>query len=221
MENRLQYLFLTLLLTLGTNSALAQSDDESGTNSESVLEAVINPDLERRDIIEAKVDSENFEFGLFTGVMSVEDFGTNDVYGVRAAFHITEDLFMEAAYGTTTTTETSYELLSGGTPLLTEDQRTLNYYNLSVGINLLPGEVFVGRKYAFNTAYYVIGGAGNTQFGDNEYFTYNFGGGFRLFFTDWVALRLDVRNHLFTHNLLGEDKSIQNLETHLGLSLYF
>ncbi|WP_185234763.1 outer membrane beta-barrel domain-containing protein [Teredinibacter franksiae] len=220
MESRYQRIFLILLALAFVPVAQAQDEEESQADGETVLDAVINPDLERRSIDEEKIDNENFEFGIFAGVISVEDFGTNNVYGARAAYHITEDIFLEGVYGSTITTETSYETLSGGTPLLTDDQRQFDYYNLSIGFNLLPGEVFVG-KYSFNTAYYFIGGVGNTAFADNEYFTYNFGGGFRIFMTDWLAFRLDVRNHLFTHNILGDDKPIQNLETHIGTSIFF
>jgi len=218
MESRFQRIFLISLMLACAQWSFAQDDTE--IDSQSVLDDVINPDLERKPISEERIDSENFEFGIYAGVMSVEDFGTNNVYGVRASYYITEDFFLEGTYGTTVTTETSYELLGGGSPLLTDDQRTYDYYNLSLGINLLPGEVFLG-KYSFNTAYYLIAGVGNTLFADEEYFTTNFGGGFRLFLTDWLAFRMDVRNHLFTHNLLGDDKNIQNLETHFGISIYF
>lgn len=218
MEGWFQRIFLIALALAPIEGALAQDDQAS--DSKTVLDAVINPDIEPRNIDEDLIDSENFEAGIFAGVMSVEDFGSNNVFGVRFAYHVTEDLFLEMTAGQSNTSETSYEVLSGGSPLLTDDQRTLTYYNASLGWNLLPGEVYLG-KYAFNTSYYVIGGAGNTSFADNEYFTFNFGGGFRLFLNDWLAFRLDVRNHLFTHNILGEDKSIQNLETHLGLSLFF
>ncbi|HYQ71470.1 MAG TPA: outer membrane beta-barrel domain-containing protein, partial [Gammaproteobacteria bacterium] len=44
-------------------------------------EPVITPDLERRTITEADIDSEDFEVGVFVGIMSVEDFGSNVVYG--------------------------------------------------------------------------------------------------------------------------------------------
>ena len=220
MESWFQRIFLTAsLLAVSVTGAFAQEDEDG--EEQTVLDAVINPDIERRQIDEDEIDTENFEIGFFAGVMSVEDFGSNDVYGLRIGYHITEDFFLEAAVGSTLTSETSFEILSGGSNLLTDDERDLNYFNMSLGINLLPGEVFIGKKWAFNTNYYLIAGAGNTLFAGNEYFTYNFGGGFRLFATDWLAFRVDFRNHVFTHNILGADKTIQNLEAHIGMSLYF
>lgn len=209
-----------VLVALISGNALSGLVLAQSTEKGKLLDDVIQPDIERREVKESVIDSENFEFGFYAGVMSVEDFGTNDVYGLRLAFHVTEDWFIDANYGISKLQPTSYEVLSGSIPLLSEKQRELNYYNLNLGYNLLPGEVYLGR-WAFNSSFYVILGAGNTLFADNEYFTYNFGGGLRLFATDWIALHWDVRNHLFTHALFGEDKEIQNLETHLGATLFF
>ncbi|MBX2858355.1 MAG: outer membrane beta-barrel domain-containing protein [Cellvibrionaceae bacterium] len=225
MENRFQHIFLIAALLGGfAASALAQDESEQQTNSDSegetVLDAVINPDIERRRIDESKIDTEDFEFGFYGGVMSIEDFGTNNSYGLRMAYHITEDWFFEPTIGFSELNETSYELLSGGSDLLIDDERQLYYYNLSIGFNILPGEVFFANR-AYNTSYYFIVGAGNTSFAGDEYVTYNFGAGFRFYTTDWIAVRFDVRNHLFTHNLFGDDRSVQNLEAQVGLSLFF
>ena len=69
------------------------------------------PDVERREINTAEIDTENFEVGFFAGQMSVEDFGVNTVAGARFAYHITEGFFVEMAAGRTTTEETSFERL--------------------------------------------------------------------------------------------------------------
>lgn len=222
MESWFQRIFLVLSFSiLVSTPVFAQDDEEETDEEETILDAVIKPDLERREIDESKVDNENFEFGMFAGVMNIEDFGSNDIFGLRFGYLITEDFFLELTGGSTKAGKTSFELLSGGTDLLQEDERNYYYYNVSLGINVLQGEVYIGKKLAFNTAYYLIGGAGNTQFAGNEYFTTNFGGGFKLYLTDWAAIRVDARNHLFTHNILGADKKVQNLEVHMGLSIYF
>ena len=184
-------------------------------------EAVIAPELERREISEADIDSQDFEAGGFVGVMSVEDFGTNVVYGVRAAYHITEDFFTEAALGRTSTDQTSYEELSGGAQLLSDSERDLTYYNISLGWNVFPGEVFIGSGHAFNSALYIIGGVGNTDFGGDNHFTVNVGAGYRLLLTDWIALHIDVRDHIYESDLLGEDEYKHNLEAHTGLTVFF
>ena len=85
-----------------------------------------------------------------------------------------------AAAGRTDTDQTSFEDLSGGAQLLTDDERQLTYYNISLGWNVFPGEVFIGSGYAFNSALYLIGGVGNTDFGGDNHFTVNVGAGYRL-----------------------------------------
>lgn len=221
METRFQRLFLSALL-LGifslANPVVAQDGDKSDDDE---LEQVITPDIKRRQIKEDDLDTENFELGAFYGFLSVEDFGTNGVAGFTLAYHITEDFFVEAAYGTSTTEKTSYELLSGGVELLTEEQRELAYYNIGLGYNFLHGQIYVSDKWTFNNHFYLIAGAGNTEFAAKDYFTTSIGAGLRFYTTDWLALDISMRGHAFKHELFGESKSVTNLESRLGLSVFF
>ena len=61
------------------------------------------------------------------------------------AYHVTEDFFVEGLYGQTTMGQTSFELLSGGAPLLTDEERDLTYYSVGLGWNIFPGEAFIGE----------------------------------------------------------------------------
>ncbi len=215
MESRLRILFLMAALPLLAYPPLAAAS--AGADQE----PVIKPEIDRKEIKVAKIDTEDFEIGAYAGIMSVEDFGANLVYGLRAAYHVTEDLFLEAAYGRTDTDKTSYERLSGGAELLTDEERKLSYYNLSVGYNLLPGETFIGSRRAFNSSLYVIGGIGSTDFAGDARFTLNFGAGYRLLLTDWLALHMDVRDHIFDIDVTGEDKTTHNIEIDGGLTVFF
>ncbi len=184
-------------------------------------EQVVRPEIQRRDINQADIDTEDFEIGGFFGVMNVEDFGTNPVYGLRLSYHVTENLFTEAAYGHTNTSETSFERLSGSAQLLSGDDRKLDYLNLSLGYNLLPGEAFFGTRYAFTSDFYLIAGAGGTRFAGEDNFTWNFGFGYKLLLNDWLALRIDARDHIFSLDLLGDSQTNHNLEFTGGVSLFF
>lgn len=223
MENRFQRILLMLGL-LGalagvTSPVLAADDKEKDNDGE--LGKIITPDIERRHIKEADLDSEDLEVGLYYGMLSVEDFGSNTVAGVTFAYHITEDLFTQVNYATSETQKTSYELLSGGVELLTKEQRSLSYYNISLGYNLLPGQVYISDNWHFNTGVYFIAGAGNTRLAEKNYFTYNLGAGFKFYATDWLMLDLGVRDYSFKHELFGVSKKTNNLETRLGISLFF
>lgn len=180
---------------------------------------IIQPEVERQKIDTDAIDTEDFEIGLFVGAMNVENFGTNLVYGARAAYHVTEDLFGEFAVGQTDTSKTSFEKLSGGAEII--EDRTLTYYNISLGYNILPGETFIGSSYAFTNALYLIGGVGVTDFNSDNKFTWNFGAGYRLLLTDYLSLRLDARDHVFKLDVLGEDETLHNLELTVGLSYFF
>jgi len=182
---------------------------------------VIEPEVERREITTAKIDTEDFEVGVFAGQMSVEDFGVNTVIGARFAYHITEGFFVELAAGQTDTEETSFERLSGAAQLLTDQERELSYYNVSLGYNIFPGESFIGRNRALSTALYVVGGVGKTEFAGDDRFTVNLGLGMRLMPTDWLAVHADLRDHIFDIDLLGQEKTAHNIEAHLGVTFFF
>jgi len=225
MESRFQRIFLIAslfgILFSFTIPALAAGSSGDGPSDDGELGKIITPDIERRTIKEADLDNEDFEFGLFYGLLAIEDFGANEVQGVTFAYHITENFFTEAAYGLSTLQKTSYELLSGGVQLLTDDERNLSYYNLALGYNVLPGQVYISDKWHFDTNIYFIAGAGNTHFADKNYFTYNLGGGLRFYATDSISMDLSMRNYTFTHELFGISKHTNNLEGRFGLSVYF
>ena len=161
------------------------------------------------------------QHGGFFGLLSVEDFGTNAVYGATLAYHVSESFFIEGAYGVSDTEETAFERLSGGAPLLTDDQRQFSYYNVSLGFNILPGEPFLTRNRAFNTSFYFIAGLGSTDFAGDNHFTVNFGFGGRVFPNDWLALRLDDRDFMFDIDILGQQKTTHNLQGTLGITIFF
>ena len=225
MENRIRILFLigAAFALPGCSSMPFFGEDEpkaSERGDDSTVQ-VIEPEVERRDIKTSKIDTEDFEIGVFGGIMSVEDFGTNPVYGARFAYHVNEWLFVEAAAGRTETEETSFERLSGAAQLLTEDEREYTYYNISLGYNLFPGEAFLGRNRAYTQSLYVIGGLGSTTFAGDDRFTVNLGVGYRFLVTDSVALHADFRDHLFDIDILGEEKTVHNLEAHMGFTVFF
>ncbi|HEY5569386.1 MAG TPA: outer membrane beta-barrel domain-containing protein [Gammaproteobacteria bacterium] len=182
---------------------------------------VIEPDVDRREIEPAKIDTEDFEVGIFAGQLSVEDFGVNTVVGGTFAYHITEGFFVELAAGQTDTGLTSFERLSGAAQLLTDDEREYTYYNLSLGYNIFPGEGFIGRNRALNTALYVIGGVGKTNFAGDDRFTVDVGLGIRMMPLDWLAIHADVRDQIFDIDLLGQEKTAHNIAAQLGVTFFF
>jgi len=224
MESRFRVLFLiTCVIMLSgcaaTKNLFGIGDDEAPPPTSEPPGQVIDPEVERREIKEAKIDREDFEIGAFAGLMSIEDFGTDGVFGFRLAYHVTEGFFVEASVGQSEAGLTSFEALSGGARLF--EDRTLTYYNLNLGYNILPGEVFIGESRAYNTNFYLIAGLGSTNFADDDRFTVNFGAGFRFLLTDSVSIHLDFRDHMFDIDILGREKVTHNLEGTIGVAVFF
>lgn len=225
MAGRIRIFLLKIILSCMATILVAHAPVISAEEKTSPLniqtEQLIQPEVERRTVELANIDTEDFEVSAYAGILSIEDFGVNPVYGTRLAYHINEDLFIEGTIGFSIAGQTSYERLSGGSPLLTTSQRNLRYYNVSLGYNLLPGESFLTKTKSFNSALYVIAGIGSTTFAGSDRLTMNLGGGFRFLATDWMAIHLDVRDHLFNIDILAEDKTANNLEFTFGLSVFF
>lgn len=194
--------------------ALAQSQE-----GKQEQEQVIKPEVDRRNIKIPRIDTENFELGAYIGTLSVENFGANTVTGVWFDYHITEDFFLEAAYGTSTVSDSSFRQL--GAPIFPQEDEDLTYYNVSFGYNMFPGEIFLGKKHAWTSAVYVIGGIGNTEFIGENMSTFNVGIGVRLLPTDFMTLRFDIRDYLWDSDLLGSNELTHNFEATFGLGFFF
>src|SRR5450631_1444194 len=161
---------------------------------------VVVPQVDRRDIKTPHFPSNDFEIGAFGGTYATQNFGTSAVGGVRLGYHITEDFFVEGVYAITKVSDELFrQILPGG--IFPDTKEKLTYYNLSVGYNILPGELFVG--------------------GRRQRPTYNFGFGYRVYLADWAALQVDMRDHIFSLDLLGKRQSTQNLELTGGLAFFF
>lgn len=206
-------------------AAAAHSAATAGQNAPEEANApppvVVVPQVQRRTVTVPHIRSNNVELGAYYGMLSIQDFGTQPVEGLRADYHITEDFFFEATYGRANAGKTSFELLSGGIQLLSSAERRFTYYNLSLGYNVLPGEIFIGRNVAMTSALYLIGGIGSVNFAGDQDFTVNFGAGFRVLPTDWLALHIDVQDLAFRSDIFTVYRLQNNLQATLGMSVFF
>ncbi len=183
--------------------------------------SIIEPQVERRSVKTPHIKAKNIELGATYGALSVQDFGTSPMYGARAAYHVTEDIFLEGFFGRSKAGVSSLENVFPQITVISNGGRNFNYYDLDVGYNVLPGEVFLGRGRAFNTALYAIVGMGEVKFADRSQFALNFGLGTRILITDWLAMHVDVKDHVFESSLFGVTKNTQNIEANVSLSVFF
>lgn len=202
-----------------SSAALAQSPAAAST-APTQKDQVVVPEIDRRDVRLPRIASRDFELGLYGGLLSVQNFGTNAMYGLRAGYHISEDVFAELSYGTSKVSDETYRrILPGG--LFPTGSSTFKTTTISVGYNLLPGEIFIGRRNARATSLYLVGGVGTTNFADQKRQTLNLGAGMRVYLSDRVNLRVDLRDHLFSLDLLGKRERTHNWEVSTGLSFLF
>jgi outer membrane beta-barrel protein len=205
-----------LLLAYASAGAFAQAQTQRPAN-----EQVVVPQVERRDVPLPRFPSKDIEVGLFAGVYSTENFGASGVYGLRLGYHITEDFFVQANLAQTKVSDENFRQLLPGGGIFPRPEEKLTYYNLSAGWNVLPGEVFIGSNRAKATSLYLLAGIGSTKLAERRNSTLNFGVGMRGLLADRAAVHVELRDHVFTIDLLGPRESTHNLELTAGFSWFF
>jgi outer membrane beta-barrel protein len=208
---------LTLLIALLSSAAFAQSTP----STQPANEQVVVPQVERRDVKLPKFPSKDIEVGLIGGVYSTENFGAHAVYGLRLGYHITEDFFVQANLAQTKVSDQNFRQLLPGGGIFQKPEEKLTYYNVSAGWNVLPGEVFIGSNRAKATAVYLLGGIGSTKLAERRRSTLNFGLGMRMLVADRAAFNFEMRDHVFSIDLLGPRQTTHNLELTGGFAWYF
>ena len=204
--NKTLSLCTAVLGMLAVNAALAQQ--------------VIVPEVERREVKLPKFPSKDIAVGLFAGTYATQNFGAAAVVGGRLGYHVTEDWFVEATLGQSKVSDEAFrQVLPGG--IFTDPKEKLSYYEFSAGYNLLPGEVFPTAKRAKATAIYLVAGVGSIKFNQQRSQTIAFGLGGRLLLTERAAVQFDIRDHIFSLDLLGKRQSTHNLELTGGFTYYF
>ena len=210
-------LFLSVALILLPIAVTAQTDEPNLP----LAEQVVQPQIDRRAVKPAHIDVDDLEFGVYAGILSMENFPSQSVRGLRLAYHVSEDFFLEGTYAKSIITDEFFR--SRAFPLIGFDKQEedLNYYNISLGVNLLPGEIFLGTKWAMASALYIIGGVGRINFAHERFPAVNYGLGYRILTTDWFAVHFDMRDHIYYSDLPGTNKRTHNFEVHTGVTVYF
>lgn len=183
-------------------------------------EPVIVPQVERRDLKLPRIPSKDFEIGAFGGLYNAQNFGASGLGGLRLGYHVTEDVFVEGEVGRTRVSDASFRaILPGG--VLASGRQSLDYGTLSVGVNVLPGEVFLGSRQARTSQLYLLGGIGSTDFVGQKRQTFAFGLGVKVLAAQRLALRVDLRDHVYTLDLLGQRERTHNLQMTAGVAWFY
>jgi outer membrane beta-barrel protein len=149
------------------------------------------------------------------------------IYGGAYTFHFTEDLGLEASYFRT---HQSYEILGS---VISRQQGLVGLVEAEEG----PMQLFLGHL-VWSLAYgkvrwlgggisrfdfYLSLGAGATDEPGSQGLTGSGGFGLKFYLLEWLALRLDVRDHVRSQKRvqLGIDKVVNDVSVMGGLSVFF
>jgi len=212
MEIRFQRIFLVAFLSALTLTSTISLADENDA---------VKVDVERREVVDDILDTENFEVGVQAGFISIEDFESNLWLSGHLTYHITEYFYAKALYGYAKAGETSFEKLANVPPLLTDEQRKFKYYGLNIGYNVMPGEVFLSKDLAFNSIFSIELGGGSTEFAGDDKFTVNLTANYRVFLNDWITWDIAMSDYIFNTTITGSNKTTHNLNFTTGFSFYF
>lgn len=213
-------LMLMCAVSLAARAQTAPSSTPQPAAPTGASEPTIVPQVERREVKLPRIPSKDIEIGLLAGIYSTQNFGASGAAGLRLGYHLTEDYFVEGEFGRTKVSDDSFRaILPGG--VLATGQQSLSYTTLSLGMNVLPGEVFFGSRQARASQFFVIGGIGSTDFVNQKRQTLNLGVGLKIFASQRLAARVDMRDHTYTLDLLGKRERTHNLQLNAGLSYFY
>lgn len=177
---------------------------------------VIDPDKKVASANPAALDTEHFEVGFYTGLMSVEDFNTNPVFGASLRYYINEKFLVEGSVGTSETERANTEGNLDFNP-----ERDFSYVSISGGYQFLKGRSFWGKKRKYNTGLYVLGGIEQVDFADETNTGFVIGVSYKTVLTDWLTINFDLKDHIVSRDFIGDSKTTQNTEMIFGINTIF
>ncbi len=214
MKNKwIRFGFVCLFLSFLNQAVMVAAQTPDFPTSEDPL---IAPPAETLAFKEEKIDQEFIEISPYYGLFALDGFSTAPVMGLNLALHLTEDVFFEGNYGMTKVSDDGF---GGGLTIFTDTDMT--YWNVNLGYNLFPGQIFLTRRRTMNSTIYIVGGAGLTEFDAKSQFTFNFGTGYKIFFTDWMDAGFRLSLHSFESDVTGEKEKMFNLEGIVSIAFFF
>lgn len=162
------------------------------------------------------------ELSVNGGLYAADLLSSSYLVGGAYTFHFTEDLALEASFGYARAdsklvrivqNETSFTALRLQTPIFIYEGHLL--WSIAYGKLRWFGSGI--SRFDLNLAF----GGGVTDNQSARGLTGSFGLGLKLFFGEWFAVRVDVRDQLLQQELLGHAQLVNNLAATLGFSVFF
>lgn len=177
---------------------------------------IIEPQTPTEAAKSAAIDTEHFEIGINLGLLSVEDFNTNPMFNVWGNYYINEKFFAYVGYGSSKTKTSNAEGVYDFNP-----DKTFNFSSIGVGYRVLEGRSFWGKNRKYNTGVFAVAGIEQVDFAEEAGTGFMIGLSHKTVLTDFLALNIDLKDHIVNRTFVGEDKMTQNIEFTIGLSTFF
>lgn len=152
---------------------------------------IVKPDVQRRDVSVIAIDTERYDMGVFTGVISLGQGNDMGLWGLSATYFYSEALFFELNYAS------AYDLRH----MVNSDEPKLDtnytYLGVTAGYNLLGGEFYWPNGKAVPFSLYLMGGGGTSDYDADSYLdgsarsTIQIGGGGRFLINDALNVRIE------------------------------
>ena len=166
------------------------------------------------------IDSEFLELGANIGVINIEDFPSEYALGVNLTFRATEDIFLQLNLMSVSDVGLSSAEKNQGA-FFSDGDRDFLHYDMLVGYNFFQGEFFTSSPAAHLSTLHIVGGIGETEFGDESNFSYVFGLGYKIAFYRSYILNFDVRQYVYQSSLIAEDDTTVATHMSVGFSYLF
>jgi outer membrane beta-barrel protein len=160
------------------------------------------------------------EVNLFGGVYASDMMGAAPLAGASYTFHINEDFALEAGF--------AYARLSSS---FSDPVESFTGYNILESHNafLYSGNLvwhpFHGKFMFFRSGiphfdFYFLAGVGITDSKTSKGLTYSVGGGIKIFTTQWLSVRVEIRDNIHVQQLLDAEALTNNLSLTLGVGFW-
>jgi len=167
--------------------------------------------------LDNRIDQDNRQIGLYSGLYSADYIDTALVYGVYFSQNINDRLQLTLNWAQT---DLSTAALNDPASLETPANSSLSYLIAQTEYNLFQAELQTG-KYQQMASFYVSGGFGVTKFEQQNNVTMVLGSGVNIDINDWLSLNTALRTHILEDDRLGSPQTSYNIEITSGFNFVF
>ena len=164
------------------------------------------------------------ELSAMGGVYAADLYSSNWLYGFAYTFHFSEDLALEASMDLTRFRSAVTDSYESRYPQIQVEERTDKpgrlyfghlVYSFAYGKLRWAGGAIT--RFDFNVAL----GAGVTDDTTSRGVTGSAGLGTKWYLNNWFAVRFDVRDHVLSESLVGEEHLVNDVVATGGISIFF